>query len=191
MNWKEYLTEGRTFNELDSIMESFLNELNSVEKMDEVNIINEDGGIVSIPLIISILTASPAFIKMFATLGKKITSKFKSLKGVGEKIGDKLISFADKWHHLYIKAIVKILEFTKIYDKAKITEMKDKEKVAEVLFYIVIFGLAIYSGLTTANHIIAMFKDAHHVSNLNMTTLEGALTLIKSKEIKGFIGKLV
>jgi len=188
-NFKKFITNENDFNELDSIFESFLQELNSVEDMEEVSIINEDGGIISIPLIISILTASPGIISMFAKLGKKLTSKFKSLKGIGEKFGDKLISFADKWHHFYIKAIVKLIELTGIYKKSNITDKKEKEKIAEVLFYVIVFGLAIYSGVTTVKHIAHIVKDAH-LTNINSTTLEGILTAIKSKEIKGFLNKI-
>ena len=76
-----------------------------------------------------------------------------------------------------------------LFKKAGIEDESQKQRTAEVVFYILIFGLAVFSGVTTVKHISHALKTSHF-TNLNMTSLEALLTAIKSKEVGAFIKEL-
>lgn len=175
--------------ELDIILEEGYEELNNIKKSNLKTVpICEDGGLISIPLIISLVTAAPGLIKTLTGIAQKILVKFKMMNP-DNNIMDSVIKLADKWHHMYIKVIQFAMEKLGLFKKAGITYPEQKKRTAEVIFYVLVFGLAVFSGVSTAKH-IKHALDTAHFTNLNMTTLEAVLTAIKSKEVIAFVKEL-
>lgn len=153
--------------------------------------INEE--VVSITLIISLMLAAPSLIK---NISKAIGFLYKKIRKLfGKETNDpkslqKLVNFTEKWHHAYIKTIQQILRFAGIFKKVNVTDKKTQEKVAETVFYVIIFGFAIHGGIATVESISHAIHSSS-VGHAQAATMEGVLTSIKTKEIKNFIATIV
>lgn len=129
----------------------------------------------------SIALALPAIMGLIAKFGKaagnivrKILGKKPTNKGEYQEWMIKLGGIADDLHHLYMIPIKKIVsKFIK--DKSK------ADKVANIIFHIIIATFLIISGATAVK--------ALQAKNLQLSTLEAALTAVKGGEVKAFITK--
>ena len=87
----------------------------------------------------------------------------------------KLGGIADDLHHLYMAPIKGIVsKFIK--DKAK------ADKVSSAIFHVIVATFLVISGATAVK--------ALQAKNLQLSTLEAALTAVKGGEVKAFISKI-
>ena len=116
-------------------------------------------------------------------------------KGREEEFAHNIIEFTHKWHKAYIKGIKGLLKITGLYAKAGITNDADQTKAAELVFYTIVAGLAVYSGFGA----VSAFKSSlAKVATSNPTAagdfalgaFEAAMTSIKSVELSEFLGKV-
>lgn len=158
--------------EFDSLLSTMDNELEKIEES-----VNEE-----ILTAASIALALPATIKLVSTIGKfvgrmitKIIGKKPEDNAGYQKWMNDLGEVGDKLHHLYLVPIEKMVgKFVKDKPKA--------HKIANAILHLIVAGFLFASGVSA----IKFFK-ANHLSH---ATLEGALTAIKSGEIKDYIGNL-
>ena len=88
----------------------------------------------------------------------------------------KLGEISDDLHHLYLKPINSVVrKFVKDVDKAN--------KITNVIFHIIVGWLLVSSGVTA----VKAFKARH----IKLSTLEGALTAIKTGEVSSFIRNFI
>ena len=146
------------------------------------------GMIMAAPKVVELITKGLSkLIKLF----KKVTPK-SGAKSDDEKkaTAAKIIEFTHKWHKLYIKGIKGLLKISGLFKKAGITDPAAQEKTAKVVYYTIVAGLAVYSGIGA----ISAFKDAAsiapHAGSFEIGTLEAVMTAIKSGEVAEFIGEL-
>lgn len=181
--YRQYLTESNNEliivdelkDEMNMLLSTLDNELNKASKND--NIQNE--GLLTTA---SIVIALPAILGLISRIGKiagnlinKVLGKKPSNESNYQQWMDKLSNIADQLHHLYLEPIEKIVsKFVKDHNKA--------HNIANGIFHIIVATLLIASGATAIK--------AFHAKNVSLTTLESALTAIKSGEIKLFITNL-
>jgi hypothetical protein len=204
---KKILSEAETSTELramDNAMDSSFKKLGAELKsnldvikkdVDNSNIeVKEEIGTVAI---IGMLLAAPKVIELLA---KGLSTVVKTYKKLFQKnsaqtdsenveMAEKIIEFAHKWHKSYIKGLKWILSVTGIFDKANVKSDSDRQKAAEVLYYTIIAGLAVYSGVGA----VSAFKtglQSVNVSDFSISALESAMSTIKSAEVGAFIKKL-
>ncbi len=162
-----------------------LEDVSSLEKY-EGDSLNEAIGAT---LVISMLLAMPSAIQSLTkAFGKILRMLFK--KGDEEfAVIQRVLDFTEKWHHSYIKLIKGILSITGIFKKTNVTDESAKDKVAEIVFYVIIFGFAVHGGIASAKSIFHMIShsNTHHIG---IASIEAVLTQIKSKEIISFVRKL-
>jgi hypothetical protein len=148
--------------------------------------------------IIGILLAMPKVLELFGKGLSKFVLTFKKLfrKGGAKteedkvRVAEAIIEFSHKWHKAYIKGIKYLLKMSGVYKKAKIVGDANQEKVAEVIFYVIIAGLALYSGVGAISAFKAAAANAAHGGHLAMGGLESAMAAIKSGEVQQFLQKL-
>jgi len=146
--------------------------------------------------IIGVLLAMPRVVELMAKpISKfiKLSRKLLKSKSVQEEkaVAEAIIEFAHKWHHAYVKTIKWILNASGTFKKAGITTEDQKEKAANLVYYIIIATLAVTSGLES----IHAFKELAHAGfetgTLSMTALESALASLKTQEVAKFVKKLI
>ena len=85
------------------------------------------------------------------------------------------------------------METAGIFTAAKITKDTDKNKATEMLYYTIIAGLAVYSGVQGIGAFkkALMSKDiAYATGDFSIGSLEAALAQIKAGEVKSFLNKI-
>lgn len=153
--------------------------------------------------IIGAFLAAPKLIELIAKGFGKLVSVYKSIvkpdqakteEGQSAAV-EAIIHFTHKWHKVYIKGIKGLLKITGLYAKAGITNDADQTKAAELVFYTIVAGLAVYSGFGA----VSAFKSSlAKVATSNPTAagdfalgaFEAAMTSIKSVELSEFLGKV-
>lgn len=189
-------------NQLDKAMQQSFTALGSELKSSEDEIkqqvdqapVDEALGAVGI---IGIILAAPKVVELLAkglraligTYRKFFSKKQASSEEEQKDIAEKIINFTHKWHKSYIKGLNWILKVSGIYKKAQIDDPQQQMKAASLLYYTIIAGLAVYSGIGA----IGAFKSAASTANLgefSLGTLESAMATIKSGEVVEFLGKL-
>jgi Flp pilus assembly pilin Flp len=132
--------------------------------------------------IASIAIALPAVMGLISKFGKaagnivnKILGKKPNEDDAYQKWMTKLGHIADELHHLYMTPLLGIVKkFVKDEAKAK--------SVANGIFHVIVATFLIASGVTAVK--------ALQAKNVSLATLEGALTAVKSGELKSFISDL-
>ena len=174
-----------------------------VEKVNESVIkrhLKEKGELneeVSTLFILGIILAAPKIVELFTKGLSKLVRTFKKVLGGDGKedpegTAAKIIKFTHKWHKGYIKAIRWILKVTGVFKKAGITDKANQMKAASMLYYTLIAGLAIYSGVGA----VSAFKSAMASSGasaaggFSLSAFEAAMATIKSGEVAEFLGEL-
>tara|TARA_R110000803_G_scaffold87495_2_gene154239 strand:- start:1504 stop:2523 length:1020 start_codon:yes stop_codon:yes gene_type:complete len=157
--------------------------------------INEAIGTVAV---IGMLLAAPKVVELITKGMSKLIKLFKKvMPKSGAKTDDdkkdtaaKIIEFTHKWHKMYIKGVKGLLKISGLFRKAGITDPAAQEKTAKVVYYTIVAGLAVYSGIGA----ISAFKDAAsiapHASSFEIGTLEAVMAAIKSGEVVEFMGEL-
>jgi len=131
----------------------------------------------------SLLLALPAILGLIARLGKAMSSIIKRTIGTAsqnqsdsEKYFQQMGRIADELHHLYIKPIELIVRrFVKDPTKA--------HKVAVFIFHVIVAIMCVASGVTAVKALKA--------KEINLATLEAALSAVKGGEVKSYISKLI
>lgn len=122
---------------------------------------------------VGLALALPKIAQISANIIEKLIKRLGG--GDKSKIAEFLRTSADKLHHAYLKivkiALLAIPEFRK-------ADKDVQDKVAEVVFTLIIAGLAVYSGYSAVKA---------GVSTLG--ALEGAMAAIKSNEVMQFLSK--
>lgn len=157
--------------------------------------INEALGAVAI---IGFILALPKVVEIVVKGISKLVNVFKKFVKPGEAKQDpeamaaKIIHFTHKWHKAYIKGVKWLLKVTGAFDKAGIKDDAAQTKAAEVVYYTIIAGLAVYSGVGA----VSAFKTAitgpasSVASSFSLSAFESAMATIKSGEVVQFLGKL-
>lgn len=131
----------------------------------------------------SIALATPAILGLVARFGKaavniinRTLGKKPTEQSDAEKYFQQMGRVADELHHLYIKPLELVVKrFVKDPTKA--------HKVSVFLFHVIIAILCIASGVTAVK--------ALQSKQLNLATLETALSAVKGGEVKSYITKLL
>jgi hypothetical protein len=147
--------------------------------------------------IIGIILAAPKVVELLAKGMRALITTYKKLFGKKQAdteeeqkdVAEKIINFTHKWHKAYIKGLNWILKVSGIYKKAQITDSGQQMKAATMLYYTIVAGLAVYSGIGA----IGAFKTAASTANLgdfSLGALETAMASIKSGEVAQFLTRL-
>ena len=131
----------------------------------------------------SITLALPAILGLIARFGKTVTNIVNRTlgrkpdgQGDAEKYFQQMGRIADELHHLYMKPLELIVRrFVKDETKAK--------KISNFIFHVIIAIMLLASGITAIKAIQA--------KQLNLATLETALTAVKGGEVKNYVTKLL
>jgi hypothetical protein len=146
--------------------------------------------------IIGFILAMPKVVELFVKGIGKIVSVWKKLvkpgqaKGNEEEFAHNIIEFTHKWHKMYINGLKWILKMSGIFRKARITDDAAQTKAAEAIYYVIIAGLAVYSGVGAVNAFKAAAQGASHGGGFSVAAIEAAMASIKSSEVASFLGKL-
>ena len=167
---------GELEDEMKDIIRGLDKELSDASKSE--GDVNE--GILTIA---SIGIALPAIIGLIAKIGKagsKVINKILGKKPTEAELEDawfgKLGKIADDLHHLYMRPIERVVgKFVKDKDKA--------HKISSIIFHVIVATFLVASGATALK--------AFQAKNVSLTTLEAALTAIKSGEIQAFIADAI
>jgi hypothetical protein len=131
--------------------------------------------------IASIAIAMPAILGLISKFGKwagntigKLLGKKPDKESDYQEWMKKLGNIADELHHLYMAPIKSIV-------KKFVKDEKKADKITHVIFHLIVAGFLIASGVTAVK--------AFQAKNVSLTTLEGALTAIKTGEVSTFIGE--
>lgn len=155
--------------------------------------INEALGAVAI---IGFLLALPKVLELLVKGIGKLVSVWKRLvkpgeaKGKEEEFAHNIIEFTHKWHKMYISGLQFILKVSGAFKKAGITDEAGQRKAAEVIYYTIIAGLAIYSGIGAVSAFKGAVQGAAHGGSFSIAAFEAAMTSVKSSEVVGFLGSL-
>jgi hypothetical protein len=122
---------------------------------------------------IGLALALPKIAEITATLIEKLVKKLGG--GDKSKIAEFLRTSAEKMHHVYVKIVRVALLVVPSFRSA---DVKTQEKVAEIVFTLIIAGLAVYSGYNAVKAGIS-----------TLGALEGAIAAIKSGEVVQFLSK--
>lgn len=155
--------------------------------------INESLTVISV---VGMLLAAPKIVELLAkglgVLIKAYKKVFKPKQAKSEEeevdIAKSIIDFTHKWHKQYIKGLKWILKVSGLFDKAGIKGDANQNKAAEMIYYIIIAGLAVYSGVSA----VSAFKQAlaGSTGDLSLGALETAMAGIKSSEVLTFLTTL-
>ena len=178
-----------------------------VAKVDEGRL-NE---VLGTMVIFSLILAAPKVLEMFfkAMDGlRKIAvgiSKGISRKDVPQgKAAAYLIEKTHKLHDAYVKIVYFFLWVTGLFAKGGYKTDAEKEKAAELVFYVIIAGMAVYSGVAAIQGGMALASagtagaaagghaaaGGAHAASPGITALETGLAALKTAEVKAFVIKL-
>jgi len=169
----------------------------TIEPVENLPEINEALDPVSIA---SLVLAAPKILELLTKVFSKISTKLNGYFKKGTQptdnegeIAKTVIEFSHKWHKGYIKVLKFLLETAGIFNAAKIVKDTDKNKATEMLYYTIIAGLAVYSGVQGIGAFkkALMSKDiAYATGDFSIGSLEAALAQIKAGEVKSFLNKI-
>jgi hypothetical protein len=149
------------------------------------------GALLAAPKIVELL--GKGFIKLISVFRKLIKPGQAKTSEGEEAAAEALVHFTHKWHGAYIKGIKGLLKITGLFSKAGIKDDAAQTKAAELIFYTIVAGLAVYSGFGAAaafKKAIAAKNIAASAGNFSLGSFEAAMAQIKTGEVKDFVGKL-
>ena len=161
---------------------------NAVEKD-----LDESAGVIGI---IGILLAMPRVIELLAKpMSKfvKLSRKVLKPKAVTaeKEVAESIIHFAHKWHKGYVKVVKYILEVSGVFKQAGYTTDSQKEKAANLVYYIIIALLAVHAGLESIHAFKELSAAGVETGNISLAALETAMTSIKTGEVAKFVKQFV
>jgi len=143
----------------------------------------------SVIFLINIVMGMPMLLKVivkaFAFVYRSLQKLFKKKPSTPEFV-ETLLKFTDKWHDAYVKVLQKVLKYAGVFKSSGLKDPVKQKMATEVLFYTIILGLAVYSGVGAADAIIKAVKGSL-ASHGHVAALETVLTGLKSNEVKSFI----
>ena len=145
--------------------------------------------------IIGLILAAPKLVELIAKGFDRAIKGFKKLLGKQtskepSKIAATIIDATHKWHKAYIKILQFGLKLTGVFRKANITDEKEQFEKAEFLYYVIIAGMAIASGVGAVKAFEQGMTAAAHGGGFKLAALETAMTAVKSGEAAAFVRKL-
>jgi len=155
--------------------------------------LNEALGAVAI---IGFILALPKVIELLVKGIGKIVAVWKKLvrpgeaKGREKEFAHNIIEFTHEWHRAYINGLKWILKMSGVFKKAGISDETAQFKTAEAVYYTIIAGLAIYSGIGAIGAFKAAVQGAAHGGGFSLAAFEAAMASVKSAEVAAFMGKL-
>ena len=158
--------------EMSAILKSMDTELAKASKSTNEGIITIASIAIALPAVMGLISK---FGKAAGNIVNKILGKKPNEDDAYQKWMTKLGHIADELHHLYMTPLLGIVKkFVKDEAKAK--------SVASGIFHVIVATFLVASGVTAVK--------ALQAKNLSLATLEGALTAVKSGELKSFISDL-
>jgi len=153
--------------------------------------------------IIGAFLAAPKLLELIAKGFGKLISVFQSIIKPGQAKTEEgqiaaveaIVHFTHKWHKMYIKGIKGLLKITGLFAKAGIKKEVDQQRAAELVFYTIVAGLAVYSGFGA----VSAFKSGlakvaaaggTAAGDFALGSFEVAMASIKSGELSEFLGKV-
>lgn len=184
---------GAAFKDLGTEFKASEDEIKSDVANSDIPV-NEAVGVLTV---VGIVLAAPKLLELFAKGLSKLVNVYKKYfkKNTANtpeaqvSIAKNIIEFSHKWHKTYVKGIKWILQMSGAFDKAGIKGDTNQTKAAEMLFYVIIAGLAVYSGIGA----FSAFKSAAQTAatgDLALGSLETAMAAIKSSEVREFLTKM-
>ncbi len=146
--------------------------------------------------IIGFILALPKVVELFVKGIGKLVAVWKKLvkpgqaKGQEEEFAHNIIEFTHKWHKAYVKGLKFILKLSGIFKKAGIEGDAAQDKAAEMLYYTIIAGLAVYSGIGAIGAFKGAVTGAAHGGSFSIAAFEAAMASIKTSEVSSFLGKV-
>ena len=169
---KEQSVVDNVKDEMSAILKSMDTELAKASKSTNEGIITIASIAIALPAVMGLISK---FGKAAGNIVNKILGKKPNEDDAYQKWMTKLGHIADELHHLYITPLLGIVKkFVKDEAKAK--------SVASGIFHVIVVTFLVASGVTAVK--------ALQAKNLSLATLEGALTAVKSGELKSFIADL-
>ena len=186
-NWRDYLEEAEGEAAFDSFLETLFNKIAKLfgtEITDDAQEIEQeidskgqlDEGVM---LALGLTLAIPAIVKIFTGVAKVFGHAVEGWTGKDlgvDKVADKIVSYADKAHHLFQKPIG--------FFVTKVLRIKDEKKAhqaTDVLYTLLIAFLMVFSGVGAA--------EAATKGKTGLAGFEGALAAVKGGEVGAFIKK--
>ena len=158
--------------EMSAILKSMDTELAKASKSTNEGIITIASIAIALPAVMGLISK---FGKAAGNIVNKILGKKPNEDDAYQKWMTKLGHIADELHHLYMTPLLGIVKkFVKDEAKAK--------SIANGIFHVIVATFLIASGVTAVK--------ALQAKNVSLATLEGALTAVKSGELKSFIADL-
>ena len=158
--------------EMSAILKSMDTELAKASKSTNEGFITIASIAIALPAVMGLISK---FGKAAGNIVNKILGKKPNEDDAYQKWMTKLGHIADELHHLYMTPLLGIVKkFVKDEAKAK--------SVASGIFHVIVATFLVASGVTAVK--------ALQAKNVSLATLEGALTAVKSGELKSFISDL-
>ena len=166
------------------------------EVEDSEETINEAIGAVAI---IGFMLALPKILEIMVKGVSKLVKGVKKVLGKTpakddkegqEDMAKKIIDGLHKWHKGYIYGLQMMLKYTGIFKKAKIKQPAAQKKAAEMLYYTIVAGLALYSGIGAVSAFKGAMSGAAHGGSFSLSAFEAAMATVKSGEVSSFLGEL-
>jgi len=191
---------GSIANELGSAFDSAQDEIEKeVEEMPEDKLnehkqkLNEAIGVTAV---IGFILALPKLVELITKAVAKLVKLIKKFTGGKDPQTDEekadwasiVIDFTHKWHKLYIKAFYYMFKFSGLYKKAGIKDEPTRMKVASVMYYTVVAGLAVAAGVGAVGAFKAGVSQAAHGGEFALGTFESVMAAVKSGEVAEFMG---
>lgn len=159
-----------------------------IQLQESITVLTVIGMLLAAPKVVEILVKGMSgFIKLF-----KRTFRLKGAQTPQEQeaVAARIIKITHKWHKLYIKGVKWILEKSGLFAKAGINDDAAKTKAAELVYYTIIAGLAIYSGVGAFSAFKQAAVHGADVTHLSLGALETAMASIKTGEVASFVSEL-
>lgn len=147
--------------------------------------------------VIGLILAFPTLVGLLAKALRVLIKAFKGLVGKKSKEGDAavvewIIHFTHKWHETYIKGVKFMMKVTGAFTKANIVGEDAQKKAAEAVYYTIIAGLAVYSGVGAVSGFKSALSGAAqaHSGGFSIAAFEAAMAGIKTGEVAQFLTKV-
>ena len=155
--------------EMSNVLKSMETELEKASKSTNEGLLTVASIAIALPAVMGLISK---FGKAVGTMVNKVLGKKPNENNAYQQWMNKLGHIADELHHLYMVPLLGIVKkFIKDENKAK--------SIASGIFHVIVATFLVASGATAVK--------ALQAKNLSLATLEGALTAIKSGELKSFI----
>jgi Flp pilus assembly pilin Flp len=158
--------------EMSGVLKSMETELEKASKLTNEGLLTVASIAIALPAVMGLISK---FGKAAGNMVNKVLGNKPNDDDAYQKWMNKLGHIADELHHLYMAPLTAIVKkFVKDESKAK--------SIASGIFHVIVATFLVASGATAVK--------ALQAKNLSLATLEGALTAVKSGELKSFIADL-